>query len=135
MPRDCPDAALNPLDQCWIGNDWSPGRSSQDAQSPQSGVNMVTLCLTQDATVDYRLNKNSGPVNPLKFVPTHTSTNVQVGVNIEENIIEVNKLPILNKPVMQIKRKAKSRSSRSSAKRKGGEKKQKLQTVMLMICP
>lgn len=52
MARDCPDAALNPIDQYRIGSDRSPGRSSQDAQSPQTGVNMVTLRLTHDAKVD-----------------------------------------------------------------------------------
>ena len=34
MARDCTEVALNPLEQYWIGSDWSPAKSSHDAQPP-----------------------------------------------------------------------------------------------------
>ena len=91
--------------------------------------------MAQDAKFDDMLNENSGPVNPLKIVPTNTSMNVPIQVDIEENIIEANQFPILDKPMTQTRRKAKARISRSSEKRRGGKKKRRLQTVTLMICP
>ena len=105
MARDCPDAALSPIDQNWIGSDWNPGKPSLDAQSPQSGVNMVTLCLNQDSTLDYRLNKNAGLVNHLKFVPTRTIKKCPIEVNVGDTSIEVNQFPSLDKPVTLIKKK------------------------------
>ena len=125
MARDCPDAALNPVEQYWIGSDWSPGRSSSEPQSPQTGVNMVTLCLTQDSQVDYRLNQKTNLVKPLKFVPTYTSTNFPIDIIVDNNVAEETEFPLLDQSVTQSKQRVKlSKFKKSSQKkRKQNDKK------------
>ena len=63
----------------------------------QPNMIMATLCLTQNPQIDYRLNQNTSLVNPLKFVPTRTSTHFPIEVNVDDNVIEVNKFPSLDR--------------------------------------
>ena len=57
MARECPNKAVNNVESYWIGSDWTPGTASVGASSPMRGTNEVTLCINQEATVDYWLNK------------------------------------------------------------------------------
>ena len=58
MARDCQEAGLHQVANYWIGNesDWSA--NSPEQWSPGSGTSDITLCITQEATVNYRLDKN-----------------------------------------------------------------------------
>ena len=78
-----------------MGDDsnWSYPSASQGTPFLTAGVNMVTLCITQDATVDYRLNKSLNSIKAPDVVPTHTSTSFPMDVVLESDIDNQSQFP------------------------------------------
>ena len=104
-----------------VDSTWSAPSASQSAQSPTGGVNMVTLCITQDGTVDYRLNKSLNSIKAPDFVATHTSTTFPIDVVLESDIDNQSQFPSvdsLDQPDVSSKGKIKFSSLKRPSQKK-----------------
>ena len=137
MARECPDNQLNPIEQYWMGDnsDWS-GSSNGSHQSP-ANTNSVTLCLTKEASVNYRMDRQFKPVGISNSVPTETNTNCPLEIVSNDETKYVVDFPSLDSPAPPQGGKGKSaKFIRSSQKKKNLMKRQRgSRTAMPISCP